>query len=388
MLGDKIPNSKKILFVITKANWGGAQRYLYDLAIHLAEPGNSVSVAAGPDDQTKTGENLIRKLNAAGIKRIYALSSKRDVRIFNDIQTFFSLLRIIWLERPDIIHLNSSKIGGIGGFAAWLLCVPKIVFTAHGWGFDEDRPWWQKRLILLLSKVSVLFHHKVICVSEHSRKSGERLGSSYKKCVTIHNAIKEIDFYLQQDARKFFKDQYKIEPGRGSVWLGTISELTKNKGLSYLIDALALLESKNWIFLIIGSGELKEELSKQIKIRSLDGKIYILDHLPDAARYLKAFDIFTLTSVKEGLPYVLLEAGSAGLAVIATEVGGIPEIVESEKSGILVLPKYHKMLSEQLERLIKDGNLRRKFGNNLQRKIVSDFKFEIMFEKTKQVYHS
>ena len=377
MSGDK---KKKILFVITKSNWGGAQRYLYDLATHLAAEGNNISVALG------RGGDLIKNLNAAGIKKIYGLDSGRDIKIFGDIKTFFSLLWIIRRERPDIVHLNSSKVGGIGGAAAWLMGVPKIIFTAHGWAFDEDRPRWQRRLILWFSKLSILFHHRVICVSEHSRNSAQKLSSGYKKCVTIHNAIKEIDFYSQAHARKFFREQYKIEPKRGYVWLATISELTKNKGPAYLIDALTMLESQNWVFIIIGSGEQYEQLLRQIKVRGLKDKVYIVEHLPNAARYLKAFDIFTLNSVKEGLPYVLLEAGSAGLAIAATGVGGIPEIIENEKSGLLAPPKYRRAFADNLERLIKDEHLRHALGKSVQQKISSDFKFDVMFERTKEIY--
>lgn len=385
MSGDR---KKKILFVITKSNWGGAQRYLHDLAVQLAEEGNAVSVAAGFTSPADTGENLIQKLNAAGINRIYALNSARDVHIFEDLKTFFALLKIIWLEHPDIIHLNSSKIGGIGGLAAWLMRVPKIVFTAHGWAFDEDRARWQKRLILFMSKISAVFHHKIICVSEHSRNSGQQLGGGYQKCITIHNAVKEIDFYPKNFSRSFFTNKYGLKVPKNAVWIGTISELTRNKGLSYLIDAAAMLESENWIFLIIGSGELKDELSKQIKVCGLKKKVYIFNQLPDAARYLKAFDVFTLTSVKEGLPYVLLEAGSAGLAVIASKVGGIPEIVENNKSGLLVPSKSSDALAVELSRLIKDRGLRRTLGESLRVKIASDFKFDIMFKRTKQVYHN
>ena len=380
----KVEPRKKILFVITKSNWGGAQRYLYDLATRLYQEGNDVSVALGPT--ASGGGSLIKMLNAAGIKKIYGLDSGRDIKIFGDIKTFFSLLWIISREHPDVIHLNSTKIGGIGGIAAWFMRVPKIIFTAHGWAFDEDRPSWQRRLILLFSKLSTLFHHQVICVSEHSRNSAEKLGSGYKKCVTIHNAIKEINFYSEAKARKFFKEQYKTEPRRGTVWLATIAELTKNKGIAYLIDALAMLESKNWLFIIMGSGEQREQLMRQIRVRGLKDKIYIIEHLPNAARYLKAFDIFTLSSLKEGLPYVLLEAGSAGLAIAASSVGGIPEIIENEKSGLLSPPKYRRALADNLERFIKDGHLRRALGKSVQQKIASDFKFDVMFERTKELY--
>ena len=192
MSGDK---RKKILFVITKSNWGGAQRYLYDLATHLSAEGNDVSVAAGEgrpqgEPRQQAGGELIKRLNSAGINKIYGIDTGRNIGFFDASKVFFKLIWIIWHERPDVVHLNSSKIGGTGGVAAWLLGVPKIIFTAHGWAFDEDRTRWQKKLIIFFSWLSTLFHHQIICVSEHSRKSAAALGSGYKKCITIHNAIK------------------------------------------------------------------------------------------------------------------------------------------------------------------------------------------------------
>jgi len=375
---------KKILFVITKSNWGGAQRYLYDLATHLAAEGNDVSVAFGPP-VGGDGE-LAKRLNIAGIKKIYELSSGRDIKIFEEIKTFFSILWIIWNERPDVIHLNSSKIGGLGGFAAWLTRVPKIIFTAHGWAYDEDRSWWQKKLIIFFSWLSSIFHHQIICVSEHSRTSGKRLGSGYKKCLTIHNAIEEVDFFSRDEAGKFFAETLSFKPANNTIWIGTIAELTKNKGLPYLVAALAILESKNWLCLLIGSGEQYDELKHQINALKLGDKIFIINYLPEAARYLRAFDIFVMSSVKEGLPYVLLEAGLAGLAIAATNVGGIPEIIENKKTGLLSPPKYPRALADQIERLIGDEKLRDTLGKNLRHKIASDFKFDIMLERTKQVY--
>ena len=150
MSGDK---RKKILFVITKSNWGGAQRYLYDLATHLSAEGNDVSVAAGEgrpqgEPRQQAGGELIKRLNSAGINKIYGIDTGRNIGFFDASKVFFKLIWIIWHERPDVVHLNSSKIGGTGGVAAWLLGVPKIIFTAHGWAFDEDRTRWQKKLII------------------------------------------------------------------------------------------------------------------------------------------------------------------------------------------------------------------------------------------------
>src|SRR3989338_454048 len=119
----------RILYVITKANWGGAQRYVYDLATAAKEAGHEVAVAVGG-----TGI-LTKRLQEASIRTIELPLRQRRTFLL-DLFTFgslFSLIRVFRAERPDVVHLNSAKAGGLGGLAARLAGVPRIIFTAHGW---------------------------------------------------------------------------------------------------------------------------------------------------------------------------------------------------------------------------------------------------------------
>ena len=115
----------RILYVITKANWGGAQRYVYDLATSARDAGFEVAVAYG-----SSGE-LAERLQDAGIETFHIAGLGRDINVFSDIYSFFSLLNIIRSFKPRVVHSNSSKIGGIGALAARLTRIPKIIFTPH-----------------------------------------------------------------------------------------------------------------------------------------------------------------------------------------------------------------------------------------------------------------
>ena len=115
-------------------------------------------------------------------------------------------------------------------------------------------------------------------------------------------------------------------------------------------------------------------------------KIKLVGNVPDGSKYLKAFDIFTLTSKSEALPYALLEAGKAGLAVIATKVGGIPEIINDEENGLLIESENIEEISEKINELIKNKTLREKLGNNLKETINNKFSIEKMFDSTKRIY--
>ncbi|MEK7585082.1 MAG: glycosyltransferase, partial [Patescibacteria group bacterium] len=123
----------KIIFVVTKGNWGGVQRYVYDLATSLPKRQFEPLVVVGQ------GEILKSKLAAAGVECQSLARLGRDVRLTDDFHSFWALFKLFRREQPSIVHLNSSKVGVIGALAGRLARVPRIIFTAHGWASNEDR---------------------------------------------------------------------------------------------------------------------------------------------------------------------------------------------------------------------------------------------------------
>jgi glycosyltransferase involved in cell wall biosynthesis len=116
---------------------------------------------------------------------------------------------------------------------------------------------------------------------------------------------------------------------------------------------LEQIRSLNTVLIIIGTGEEKEKLEKQIKDLRLENRVFLVGFVENASWYLKAFDIFVLSSVKEGLPYVLIEAGFAGLPVVASDVGGVSEIIEGGKNGYLFPAKDSTALATLLKAFIE-----------------------------------
>ena len=175
------------------------------------------------------------------------------------------------------------------------------------------------------------------------------------------------------------------------MWVGTISELTRNKGLKYAIKAIKKLKKSlehNWngIFVIIGSGEDRGYLESIIQKKGLEKNVFFAGFVEDAPKYLKAFDVFLLSSVKEGLPYVLLESGLAENAIISTEVGGIAEIIDDMKNGLLIKSKSKKEIANALNFYIKNEDSRIEFGRKLKEKIQKKFNVNTMIEKTLKLY--
>lgn len=415
----------KILFVITKSNWGGAQRYVFDLATGLNNSPTPVIASlptgqAGPTiDQASTPEAtsphydisvalggngiLADKLRAKNIRAISIPALDRDISFIKDISAFIALFQIFRAEHPDVVHLNSSKIGLLGGLAARLTGIKKIIFTAHGWTFNEDRPLFTKLFFYLTSWLTGLLSTDIIVLSDRELTQTKKLPFVIKKTHRIYNGIKKLETLPRDDARKKLSEKIHA-PLDNKIIVGTISELHANKGLEYAIRAISSLSSQypsslrgvettrqsynNLIFIIIGGGEDEAKLQALIKKLNLENIVFLTGFIENASEYLSAFDIFTITSIKEGLPYVLLEAGSYGLPIIASGVGGIPEILDNGRAGFLTETKDATGIVMALNILITDQIIANRFSKKIKERIDAIFTLDDMIAKTKKIYVS
>src|SRR3990167_8468714 len=144
----------KILYGITKSNFGGAQRYVFDLATVMKKQGHDIAVLCGGDGP------LVQKLKAENIRVITIPGFGRDIDLLNDASRLLSIIKTVQHEKPDIFHINSAKMGGLGTLAGRLAGIKKIIFTAHAWAWNEPRPWWQKILIKFFTWVTILSAHQ------------------------------------------------------------------------------------------------------------------------------------------------------------------------------------------------------------------------------------
>ena len=386
---------KKVLILITKANWGGAQRYVYDVATHLPKDMFQVKVMAGTDGP------LTQKLSAAGINAFGTLELGRDVNLKEDIRGFFKLFSLLRKDKPDILHVNSSKIGGLGALAGRLARVRKIVFTAHGWAFNEKRPFFERLFIAFLYWVTMISCHETIVVSEGARKQVRKWPFLEKKLTVIYNGLGKPTGFARSNARL---ELARMNPALKAaidgvsegnlVWIGTIAELHPIKGYIYALEAVERTvrsfetnkSTKRIIYTIISDGQQKAELEAKIAELRLEKNVIMMGFVPNAAEYVKAFDIFLLASLSEGLPYVLLEAGMAGVPVISTAVGGMPEIIDDMQTGILVQPKSSRELSHAISYAIEHPDERRQYGVKLSESVKKKFSLDHMIESTQEVY--
>lgn len=374
---------KSILFVITKSVWGGAGKYVYDLASHISDDFNVVVAAGGKDI-------LAQRLAESSIPYFEIKNFQRDINFIKEPLAGLEILRLLFRLKPDIIHTNSSKAGGTVGLAALIYKLAtrrqlKTIFTAHGWAFAENRPQLTIFLIKLFSKITAIFYDKIICVSEFDRQIALKNHiAPIGKLVTIHNGIdiKNLKFLDKETAQR------KLLGKTSSFVIGTIAEWHYNKGLFYFLEALKDYWNKdNSDIVLIGSGENRDKpkLLAYIKENNIQN-IHLHEFIPNAANYLKAFDIFILPSLKEGLPYTILEAMLAEVLVIASAVGGIPEIIDDNISGFLIKPKNNQQLADKIDFVINNPDKIKTITKKAKEKINREFSLERMLEETKKLY--
>ncbi|MFA6078085.1 MAG: glycosyltransferase [Candidatus Paceibacterota bacterium] len=372
----------KICYLVTLGTWGGAQRYVYDLGLYFSREKFTISLITG------TPGLLVEKFKSENIETSVITELGRNIKPLSDLIAFFRIITLLKKERPEILHVNSSKGGGIGALAGRIVGTKNIVFTAHGWAFNEDRPIIEKAVITFLHWLTVILSHKTIAVSEAVATRIKNLPFAKNKIVVIKNSVSQMSITERSESRSFIEKYTGKSLGKNTIVVGTISELNKNKDIFSSIEAISLLkkEGLDVIFVVFGEGSERASLEKLIAELSLKDAVFLLGFNERASSLISGFDIFTLTSITESLGYVLLEAGLAKVPVVATAVGGIPEVIENNVTGLLVKPRSPSEISHAIKTLLENKELAEKLASRLHEKVLVEFSPQRMLRETKKVY--
>lgn len=348
------PKSPKILFVITQGIWGGAQRYVFDLATHL-HPQLPTTVAIGESEGQVDLQTALEGMPGPHPEVFQLKQLVRAIRPFSDLRAIFELRELIKAQNPTLLHLNSSKAGIIGSLAVLgLKNRPKVIYTVHGWVFLEPLSPWVRWLYKFLEKHTASSKDHIIVLSEKEKKVALGLGIPESKLTIIPLGIDQPKFFSRSEARAQIRTLADLAKSQDQ-WIGTIANLFLTKGIDLLIAAAKNLITTrpNLHFFIIGSGPEKSKLEKLISQTNLKNHIHLLGSQTKAAELLPAFDLFVLPSRKEGLPYTILEAMSANLPIVATAVGGVSSLLTDYEQSFLVPPNNSQALTETIHNALQ-----------------------------------
>lgn len=326
---------------------------------------------------------------ALSIERLQVRKSRyleRPINPVKDILAIFEIKHFIKENDIDIVHTHSSKAGILGRLAAKLAKARFIVHTVHGWSFNENQPFILRKIYILLERFCASFTDKIVVVSEYDKKIGLNLAiGSREKFEVVRYGIdyKEFNEPKTDGVRKEFGVQ------EDELLVGMIGCFKPQKSpLDFL--RLANLITKNYKakFILIGDGVLRKKIEKAVSRHGLKDKVILTGWRRDISCLLSAMDIFTLTSLWEGLPVSVLEAMRLSRPVIATDTGGIAEVIKQGENGYLVCRKDVSALAEKLETLLKDPSLRKQIGDKARDSLGDDFRLENMAAKVKGIYES
>lgn len=264
---------------------------------------------------------------------------RRSLSPIHDFLAILELRRLYKKIKPDIVHLNSTKAGILGSFANTM--VP-LIYTVHGWVFHEPLSPIRRALYRALERATAKHKTNIIVLSEREEKSGRALGIPPHKLTIIPPGIETPHLMSRHDARALLRARAQSDIPMDAAWLGTIANCFPTKGIDVFIRAFAREKDATRYAhaVIIGDGPERKKLEALRDAMGLNGRMHFVGFLPNAARLLSAFDVFVLPSRKEGVPYTLIEAKLHGIPIIATDVGGVSDLIIQNQTGRIVPPEH------------------------------------------------
>lgn len=356
----------KIAFLITKAEAGGAQSHVLELIDGLIAAGHEAALAVG-DEGWLTARAVERGVTVKIIPDlVHPIHPVRDMKAISQVQ------RWLQQEQPGLLHAHSSKAGLVGRVASRVTGIPSV-FTAHGWAFTGGATTVRKLIAVPSEWLAARTGGEIICVSNYDRELAHRYAIAPEaRLHTVWNGIEDVA-------------ERAAHGSLGEPVITMVARFAVQKDHATLLRALASISDMPWRLRLVGDGPLLPEAKVLASSLGIEERVDFMGPRSDVAALLAQSDAFVLASRFEGLPISILEAMRAGLPVVASNVGGVPELVD-EKTGFLVSPEDATALARALGQLLGNPEIRAEMGAKGRGKFERDFKASTMIEKTLGIY--
>jgi len=354
----------RVLYIITKSDTGGAQTHLSQLSAYVEHKGGSAAIMAHP------GGWLEQKCASMGVQFYPNEYLSNSLNPVNDIRAGRMVKAAVNDFKPDIVSSHSSKAGVVARLAIRNR-VPTL-FTAHGWAFTDGTAILRKLHAIIFEKIAAPFCERIICVSEKDYQLALRYHiASAQKLLTVHNGV-EID-----------KPQASVAPLARRI--AFVARLAPPKDPIAFAEALSAVENVEGHF--IGGGPQEEELKEKIAQLGIGNRVTLHGDVPreEVFSLLATMDASVLISDYEGLPRSILEAMSAGLPIITSDVGGVRELVD-ERNGFVVARHDTEGVAAALARLATEEGLAARLGRASRERSEKEFSLQTMLTATYSVY--
>jgi len=374
------PSRPKVVHLITRLELGGAQQNTLYCVEHHDRTRFSVGLWAGAGGRLDPAARGIADADVRILPwLVHPIAPGKDLGAVARLAAM--------LSGVDLLHTHSSKAGILGRAAARLARVRAVVHTVHGWSFNDVQPALTRRFYMEAERAAARVTDRIVCVARADRERGLAMGIGHAAQYRILRS--GIDPSL-----------YRPSPGAGvrlratigaspeDLVVGSIANFKPQKGPLDFVEAarIAHLRNPRLRFVVAGDGELRPKVERAIAEAGLGSIVHLLGWRDDVPELLAGLDIFLLTSLFEGLPRVVLQAMAASVPVVATDTGGVREVVSSGVTGVLVPPAHPEEAAEAIVALARDPEGRRRLADAASAALGSEFDIRRMVRDLEELY--
>ena len=375
----------KIAQVITRLDWSGAPDIVEIIYSYLDPSVYDITLIYGITRYPS--ENTRQFLGKFKGRIIFIPQLKREVSLIEDLMSLISLYFIFMREKFDVVHTHTAKAGFIGRIAARLAGAKLVLHTPHGHDFYGYFGTLGSRLIIMLERFAALFADRIIVFTDIEKADMMK----YRICRASKVRVipSGLDFSVFEKLKvDVVKKRSELRLGPADLVVGMIGRLESIKGFEYFIDSAVIVSRQipKARFLIVGEGSLHDELAARVRDLNMGQKIFFAGWREDIPEILSVLDVLALASLNEAVGRVLLEAGAVGKPVVATAVGGVPEIIKDNETGILVPSGDPAAMAQAVITLLKDEAKRDEMGRCAKKWVRDNFNDRSMVEKLDEIY--
>jgi glycosyltransferase involved in cell wall biosynthesis len=361
----------RIVYAITRADAvGGASVHVRDLASAMLARGNQVLVLIGG-----TGP-VTDELAAAGVPFRPLAHLRRSISPWNDTRAVWEVAAALREFRPDLVSAHTAKAGWTARAACARLGIPAI-YTPHGLSVGSRAKAPLRMMVLLAERAAGRWNQDVVCVCEAERQLAlaNRIAPPERLHV-IHNGVRDV------------APELRASPAGAPCRVVSVARFEEPKDHGGLLVAMSGLRDLDWELELVGDGPLEKNCRALAARLGIADRVRFLGYQRDPAPALARAGLFVLSSRSEALPRSVLEAMRAGLPIVASAVGGLPELVDNGSNGVLIPNSDAEGLELAIREMIVDGEARKARGRASRAVYEARFRFELMLEKTAALYES
>ncbi len=379
-------HAPRILHIITRMTRGGAQENTLATIRGLGKKGYQPVLVTGPSWGPE-GEILSKALRE-GHQVVLLPELGREIDFVKDPIAFLKLFRLIRWGHFDLVHTHMSKGGLIGRLAAWLAGAPLIVHTPHGHIFHSYFSRATERFFLFLERrLARVTDYLIALTDSELREHVDFYVGAKSQWRVIPSGVDET-LFPQPSAGSILELRNKLKISAGAMVVGFVGRLEPIKGPIFLVQAIPeILKSvPKTHFILVGNGQERKMLEAKARALGVESSVTFTGDQRNISDFIAVFDVQAVPSLNEGMGRVIVEAGLMAKPVVASQVGGIPDLIIDTKTGLLVSPRDSTAIASAVVKVLEDTLLALKLGRNLKEHVLSSFTENQMVEKINGLY--